>query len=45
MENKPKKSNLIIKRWPIVLVALGILLSIAWLVLLIWFPLHLFSLV
>ena len=45
MENKAKRSNLIIKRWPIVLVALGILLSIAWLVLLIWFPLHVLSIV
>ena len=42
MEKKDKISTRILKRWPIVVVALGILLSIAWLILLIWYPLHLF---
>ena len=42
MDKKHKISTRTRKRWPIVVVAFGVLLSIAWLILLIWYPLHLF---
>jgi hypothetical protein len=45
MEKKDKISRRVLGRWPIIVVALGILLSIAWLILLIWYPLHLLSIV
>jgi len=43
MDLRNKKMKRIFSSWPAALILIGVLLSIAWLALLIWLPLHLFN--
>jgi hypothetical protein len=46
-QSMPKKNKLmkIIDRWPVMLIVFGVVLTLVWFGLLIWFPLHLLQLV
>ena len=44
MASKNKMRERISRRLPVALLVVGVLLTLAWVCLLIWFPLHLFEL-
>jgi hypothetical protein len=45
MAFKKRMRAKIFSRWPMALIVIGIVLTVVWLVLLIWFPLHLLEIV